>query len=107
MYGAAIATVISEGIVTITQLIFVRKDLKLRLIFPKEIIKRFFSSAIMLVWISVAKKFMGGTAFIIQIVLCVCIGVGTYSASEILLGDELMKDLLMLIKNRIVRRSKV
>lgn len=107
VYGAAIATVISEGIVTITQLIFVRKDLKLRLIFPKEIIKRFFSSAIMLVWISVAKKFMGGTAFIIQIVLCVCIGVGTYSASEILLGDELMKDLLMLIKNRIVRRSKV
>lgn len=101
VYGAAIATVISEGIVTITQLIFVRKDLELRLIFPKENIKRVVSSTIMLVWISITKKLMGGTAFMIQILLCVCIGVGTYSAFELLLRDKLMKELLILVKSRI------
>lgn len=107
VYGAAIATVISEEIVTITQLVFVRKDLNLRLVFPKEIKKRIISTAIMLVCICVAKRLMGGTAFMVQIVLCVCIGVGTYSAFEILLRDVFMTDLLMQVKSRIVRRRKV
>lgn len=107
VYGASIATVISEGIVTITQLVFVRKDLKLRLVFPKEIIKRLISSIIMFVCICVAKRLMDSTASMIQIVLCVCIGVGTYSAFEIILRDKLMSDLIMLVKNRIGRRSKV
>lgn len=107
IYGAAISTVISEGIVTTTQLLFIRKELKLRLVFPKEIIQRLIASIMMFICITAAKEFLGDIALMIQILLCVCLGVGIYVAFEILLKDKLMDDLLMLVKDGIQKRSKV
>ena len=103
VYGAAVATVISEGIVTFTQLMFVKKDIKFGLIFPNEIFKRFISTGIMLGSIWLIKRIVVGVPMLILLAICVAFGVMVYVVVELLFDDTMMRMVLDVVKNKIVR----
>lgn len=106
VYGAAVATVISEMVVTITQLIFVHKDFKLSTIFPKETFKRCIASASMFIILFFLKKILAqfGIFYFVQIGIIVVTGVIIYVVCEILLRDSMMSSICKLIKEKIAGR---
>ncbi len=90
-YGAAIATVCAEGIVTLAQFIFIRKDFDIKSIF-KQSLKYFMYSLMMLISIIFIGKFIqsGVLCTIIQIIC----GIIVYGTLLLITKDPLINDII-------------
>ena len=90
-YGAAIATVCAEGIVTLAQFIFIRKDFDTKSIF-KQSLKYFMYSLMMLISIIFIGKFIqsGVLCTIIQIIC----GIIVYGTLLLITKDPLINDII-------------
>lgn len=106
VYGAAFATVISEALVTITQLLFVKDEISMKNIFPKEIIKRVIVSGIMWLVLLKVKQILCVSLnnYFIILFICIIIGGGIYIAIEIMLKDKMAREIKMLVMQLLQRK---
>lgn len=107
VYGAAFATVISEALVTITQLLFVKDEISMKNIFPKEIIKRVIVSGIMWLVLLKVKQILCVSLnnYFIILFICIIIGGGIYIVIEIMLKDKMAREIKMLVMQLLQRKS--
>lgn len=108
VYGAAIATILSEGAVMIAQLVFVGKTLNFRTIFPKETVKNLLSSLGMVVILFPLKMILvlSGVSGLVSLLFLISIGVVSYISCEILLKDTTALNFVMTVKNALRRVAK-
>lgn len=106
VYGAAFATVISEALVTITQLLFVKDEISMKNIFPKEIIKRVIVSGIMWLVLLKVKQILCVSLnnYFIILFICIIIGGGIYIVIEIMLKDKMAREIKMLVMQLLQRK---
>lgn len=107
VYGAAFATVISEALVTITQLLFVKDEISMKNIFPKEIIKRVIASGIMWLVLLKVKQILCVSLnnYFIILFICIIIGGSIYIVIEIMLKDKMAREIKMLVMQLLQRKS--
>lgn len=107
VYGAAFATVLSEAMVTITQLLFVKDEISLKSIFPKEILKRVGASVVMWSVLVKVKQILGLqlTNYFVIFLICIIIGGSVYIAIEIALKDKMMKQMKIFVKQLLQRKE--
>lgn len=107
VYGAAFATVISEALVTITQLLFVKDEISMKNIFPKEIIKRVIASGIMWLVLLKVKQILCVSLnnYFIILFICIIIGGSIYIIIEIMLKDKMAREIKMLVMQLLQRKS--
>lgn len=106
VYGAAFATAISEALVTITQLLFVKDEISMKNIFPKEIIKRVIVSGIMWLVLLKVKQILCVSLnnYFIILFICIIIGGGIYIVIEIMLKDKMAREIKMLVMQLLQRK---
>lgn len=101
--GASIGTVIAEFSVTLSQIIFVRKDFNIKVIL-KISIKYLISSVIMFF----ICKLIGLIPIkdILSIIIQVCVGVIVYVFMLLILNDKFTLDILKQIRSKLLKKSK-
>ena len=102
-YGAAIASVIAETVIAVVQLIIVRKELS-----PWEVIKSgwhyYIAGGIMAVVLFLVRGYL--TSSILNTIILVCIGAGTYFAVLLIMHDQFFFDNVISVGKKMIGKFK-
>lgn len=103
-YGAAIASVIAESVITIIMLFYVSKDIKLSSIF-KGIVKPLIAGIIMFIPVFILATFVF-TPSLLNTLISVVIGIVIYAVCMAILRDEFLMFIFAKVKSKLKKRKE-